>query len=129
MKYLERLKLKGHKKGIGLKYALSGLFIVLREERNLRIHLVIACFVILTGIFVNLNQIEWIVIMLTIHFVILMELINSIIERLIDYIKPDIHPTAKKIKDISAAIVLIAAMMSVIIGLFIFLPKLFSLLI
>lgn len=62
--------------------------------------------------------------MLTIQAVLLMELVNSIIERTIDYIKPDINKQAKVIKDVSAATVLLSAIVAVIIGLIVFLPKL-----
>lgn len=113
-----------HKSGIGLKYAFHGLLTIIKEERNFRIHLVIALFVILISFVLRLTKIEWIVIIITIHFVLLMELINSVVERMIDYLKPEIHPQAKKIKDISASVVLIASFMSIIIGLIIFLPKL-----
>lgn len=113
-----------HKSGIGLKYAFHGLITIVKEERNFRIHLVIALFVILTSFVLRLTKIEWIVIIITIHFVLLMELINSVVERIIDYLKPEIHPQAKKIKDMSASVVLITAFMSIIVGLIIFLPKL-----
>lgn len=115
--------MKGTKKGIGLKYALNGLFVIIKEERNFKIHLIIAFIVIMFGFIVRLTYIEWAIIVLTIFIVLLMELINSVIERLIDYLKPEIHTTAKVIKDMSAAIVLLAAFMSVIIGIIIFTNK------
>ena len=58
-----------------------------------------------------------------IQAVLITELINSLIERVIDYIKPELHPKAKIIKDISAAVVLVAAITSIIVGLIIFIPK------
>lgn len=128
MKYLERLILKENKRGIGLKYAINGLLVIIKEERNFRIHLCFALFAIIMSLFLRINNIEWLIVILTIHLVLLMELINSVIERIIDYIKPDIHPMAKKIKDIGAATVLFAAIMSIIIGTIIFLPKIVQLL-
>lgn len=117
--------MKESKKGIGLKYAINGLLIILKEERNFKIHLFITCLVIILGIILNLNYIEWLIIIITICIVLLMELINSVVERLIDYLKPELHPKAKTIKDMSAAIVLIAACMSVLVGVTIFLRKLY----
>lgn len=122
-----RLRLKGNKRGIGLKFALEGLIVIFKEERNFRIHFLFACLAIIIGFVLKLNQNEWLIIVITIHIVILMEIMNSIIERMIDYIKPDIHPIAKKIKDMAAAAVLIAAVMSIIVGLIIFIPKLYIL--
>lgn len=115
------------KKGIGLKYALNGLKEALLLERNFRIHVLIACLVIIASVLFRLSIIEWILIITFIHLVLIAELMNSVIERLIDYIKPELHPNAKIIKDMSAAIVLIAAITSVIVGLIIFIPKLLSL--
>lgn len=114
------------KKWIGLTFALSGLKEVIRTERNFQIHLIATCLVIVCGKFVRLSKIEWAIILLTISLVLITEIINSVIEKLIDYFKPDIHPKAKVIKDMSASAVLVAAFASIVIGLIIFLPKLFE---
>lgn len=66
---------------------------------------------------------EWIFILSAIYIVLIAELVNSLFERVIDYIKPEYHLHAKIIKDIAAGIVLLTASLSVIIGLIIFLPK------
>lgn len=113
------------KRGIGLRYAINGMKEAILRERNFRIHLMIACIVIIVGFIVHLNVTEWMIVLLLIHLVFITELMNSIVERIIDYMKPEYHPQAKIIKDISAAVVLIAAILSIIIGCIIFLPKLF----
>lgn len=122
------MKDKKKKHGIGLKYAINGINEAFRRERNFRIHLFIACLVIICGFLFHLALLEWIIIILLIQFVLMTELINSIVERIIDYVKPDYHLQAKIIKDISAAVVLIAAITSVVIGAMIFIPKLMTLL-
>lgn len=122
------MKDKKKKHGIGLKYAINGINEAFRRERNFRIHLFIACLVIICGFLFRLALLEWIIIILLIQFVLMTELINSIVERIIDYVKPDYHLQAKIIKDISAAVVLIAAITSVVIGAMIFIPKLMTLL-
>lgn len=122
------MKDKKKKHGIGLKYAINGINEAFRRERNFRIHLFIACLVIICGFLFRLALLEWIIIILLIQFVLMTELINSIVERIIDYVKPDYHLQAKIIKDISAAVVLIAAITSVLIGAMIFIPKLMTLL-
>lgn len=119
--------MKGKKKKgiIGLTYALNGLKEAFLRERNFRIHLYITVIVICFSIFFRLSLMEWMFILIMIHIVLICELINSLMERLIDYVKPEYHPQAKIIKDISAAVVLIAAIFSVIIGCMIFIPKIF----
>lgn len=114
------------KRGIGLHFAINGLKEAFIRERNFRIHLTVAILVIVTSIALRLSAFEWLFILLAIQTVLITELINSIAERIIDHIRPEIHPNAKIIKDISAAVVLIAAIFSVIIGIIIFLPKLIN---
>jgi len=116
--------LKDKKKGIiGLSFALNGLKEAFIRERNFRIHLIIAIIVICFSIYFRLSVVEWMIVSILISFVLITELMNSLIERIIDYLKPEYHPQAKIIKDISAAVVLIAAITSVIIGVLIFFPK------
>ncbi|HLR73745.1 MAG TPA: diacylglycerol kinase family protein [Virgibacillus sp.] len=116
--------MKDNKRLIGLSFAWQGLIELIKEERNFKIHLAAASIVIIVGMYMRLNYIEWAVICMAISIVLISEALNSAVERIIDYVKPEIHPLAKSIKDISAAAVLIAAIFAVLIGLFIFLPKL-----
>lgn len=120
--------MKEDKQGIGLKYAINGIKEAIVHERNFRFHLVISFFVICFSIYLKLTQIEWIVIIIAIFIVLIMELINSVMERIIDYVKPELHPKAKIIKDLAAGVVLLAAILSIILGLIIFLPKIVALL-
>lgn len=113
------------KRGIGFRFAFNGLKEAIKRERNFRIHLIIMVIVFCVSIYFRLNVQEWIIIIILIHSVLITELINSIVERIIDYVKPEFHPEAKIIKDISAAVVLIAALTSIIIGCLIFIPKVF----
>ena len=109
-------------------YAFNGLKILLREEHNARIHLMIAIGVIIAGIFFRLSIIEWIVVCLLICFVFAMEIINSSIENLCDYVCPEQNERIKKTKDLAAAGVLLAAMISIIAGFVLFIPKIVQLL-
>lgn len=116
------------KRGIGFEYALNGLKEAFIRERNFRIHLLIALIVVIVSFMLKLTLFEWLFIILAIHIVLMAELINTIAERIIDHIRPEIHPKAKIIKDIGAAIVLMSAIFSIIIGMMIYLPKLLVLL-
>lgn len=111
---------------IGLSYAWNGLKEVTKSERNYRIHLVAAILVITGGFIFKLNSIEWAIIMLTIGLVLVTEITNTAVEKMIDYVKPDIHPLAKSIKDNAAGAVLLAAIISIIVGMIIFLPKFYE---
>lgn len=105
-------------------YALNGLKIFWKEERNGRIHLISAFLVILLGIFTDLNAIEWIIVLSASGLVITAELFNTTIEAIMDFISPEKHVKIKKIKDLAAAGVLITAITAFVLGLVLFVPKL-----
>ena len=109
------------------KYAFDGFKTLFLEEHNARIHLFIALIIILTGFYFNLSNIEWLFIIFCIGFVFFAELVNSSIENIADFVSPEKHNSIKKVKDLAAAAVLTSAITSVIVGLIIFLPKIFSL--
>lgn len=103
-------------------YAFRGLFKVFREEQNLRVQAAISILVIILAWFFNITNIEWSILFLAISIVILMEIINSAIERITDVLKPRINNYVKEIKDIMAAAVMTASVIAVIIGILIFWP-------
>ncbi|HLQ96412.1 MAG TPA: diacylglycerol kinase family protein [Pseudogracilibacillus sp.] len=111
------------KRGIGLKHALNGVKEAFKKEKNFRIHIYVAVIIIFASIYFQLSKLEWIIVLFAIQSVFITELMNSIAERIIDYVKPAYHPKAKLIKDIAAAVVFITAVCSVIIGCLIFVPK------
>lgn len=108
-------------------FAFAGLKILQKEEHNFRIHLVAAILVIAAGFIFGISLLEWIAIVLAIGFVFVVEIFNTTIENITDFISPDEHPSIKRIKDMAAAAVLISAIVAVIIGLMVFLPELFAL--
>lgn len=109
-------------------YAFNGLKILFRNEHNARIHILASILVIGAGIFFKISPIEWMLIFLAIGIVFICEIFNTVIEYLVDYISPSYHNGIKKIKDLSAAAVLIVAIVSGILGLFIFIPKILCML-
>ena len=119
---------KQTKHGIGLQFALNGLKEAFLQEKNFRIHIIATFLVLLVSFYLRLTAFEWLFVLFVIQLVFITELVNSVIERLIDYIKPELHPKAKIIKDMAAAIVLISVIFSVVTGLIIFLPKIIKLL-
>lgn len=128
MEKIEELKKKRKKLRNSFKYAFEGVHRELKEEQNLKIHILIMILVIIAGFILKLSPMEWIICIILFGFVIALELINTAIELTVDLAMPEIHPKAKAAKDIAAAAVLISATCSVIIGLIIFLPKIINLL-
>lgn len=104
-------------------FAFRGIFEIVRREANFQIHIAAAIIVIVSGFIFKLNQKEWLIIILTIAFVMVAEMLNSAIERIVDLVHPDRHKLAGRIKDISAGAVLLAALAAVVVGLIIFIPK------
>jgi len=108
------------------RYAFSGLRVLFREEHNARVHLAITFLVIVLGVFFGLNTVEWVIIALTVGFVFVTEILNTAIEDIADFISPQRDIRIKRIKDLGAAAVLIAAIAAVLVGILIFLPKLLN---
>jgi undecaprenol kinase len=107
-------------------HAIAGLASAVRTERNIRIHLFAAVVAILLSFFFSISSVEWVCIILAIGGTISMELMNTAMERVVDLVTQDFHPLAKQAKDIAAAAVFVFSIVSAIIGLFIFLPKIIN---
>ncbi|MEI6277042.1 MAG: diacylglycerol kinase family protein [Prolixibacteraceae bacterium] len=108
-------------------FALNGLKIMLREEHNSRIHLFCACLVIGLMFIFNLSPIEIGLLIMVIGMVFTAELFNSALENLADHLSPEKNEKIKKVKDLSAAAVLVSALTALIVGCMIFLPKILEL--
>jgi undecaprenol kinase len=111
---------------LSFKYALEGIILAFKQERNLRFHLFMTIVVLIFGLLFNLHKFEWMILILVIGLMITAELFNTAIERLVDLYTEDFHPLAKQAKDISAAACFIFAICTIIIGFMIFLPKILS---
>jgi diacylglycerol kinase len=107
-------------------YAFRGLFKIFREEQNLQVQSISAIIIIALGFIFQIKPLEWCAILICIALVILMETINSAVERMADLLKPRIHSYVKEMKDIMAAAVMIAALLAIAVGLIIFVPYFFK---
>lgn len=112
----------------GFGYAIRGIVVAVKEQLNLKVHLLALVAVILVGIFFCLNAIEWSLIFLTFGLVIMAEMINTAIEYLVDFVSPEHHELAGKVKDVAAGAVLISAIIAVAVGISIFGNKFLNLL-
>lgn len=108
------------------RHAFAGLWYALRTQRNTRIHLTIAVAVVALGVWLGLSFTEWAVVVLTIGLVLVSEMLNTVAESLVDLISPDYHPQAKIVKDVTAGVVLLGAVLAVIVGLLVLGPPLWS---
>jgi len=108
--------------GKSLRHATRGLKYVLLNERNFQIEIIISFTVLMMIWIFKVKNWEAVILILIIMFVLIFELTNTVVERVVDILKPRIHPYAKLVKDLMAAAVLISSIMAIIIGLIIFSP-------
>ncbi|MBU4351226.1 diacylglycerol kinase family protein [Candidatus Parcubacteria bacterium] len=104
-------------------YAFEGLKTAFKNEANFRIQLAIAVIVLSLSVFLKFSALEMIILITVAGLILILELINTAIEILAG---EEITPKAKTIKDISAAAVVIAVILSVIVGLLLFIPKIWE---
>lgn len=123
---IKELKLDKKRLTNSFKYAFEGILQAYVGEQNLKIHTVIAILVIIFGFILKISYTEWLVCLVLIGLVLMAEFFNTSIEYLVDLASPEIHPLAKATKDTASAGVLMMAIISAIIGLIIFIPKLIS---
>lgn len=107
-----------------LRVALIGAATVLRTERNAQIEGLIALLAIGLGLWLKVSGPEWAIIFTLIALVLGLEMVNTAIEAAVDLAHPALHPLAKKAKDSAAGAVVLSAIVSVAVGLVLFLPRL-----
>lgn len=121
---------------IGLRYAIHGIWAAFKSERNLKYCLFAVVMVSILAIWLSTSAVENAILILTIGFVIAAELLNTAIERAVDLSCEDIlgkelnkeplQENAKLAKDIAAGAVLFAAMIALVVGAIIFIPKIIN---
>lgn len=115
---------KNHPLYISIGYAMEGIKFAFLEGRNFKIQMGFGILAILLGLVLNISAAEWLSLILIIAIVLILELVNTAIETVVDMVSLKFHPLAKITKDVAAGAVLIASSASIFIGLIIFLPKL-----
>jgi undecaprenol kinase len=105
--------------------AFRGLHVFSKTTRHLFVHITTTLIVIIFGFYFHISSIEWIALVFAVGFVIISEAFNTAIEIDIDLTSPEYHPYARDTKDVAAAAVLLSVFVAVIVGLIIFLPKIF----
>jgi diacylglycerol kinase len=108
------------------KFALSGIKIIFREEHSFRIMFFIALLVAIAMFYFDLPMTQKAILFMIIMFVLVLELMNSAMEKFLDFTHPDGNHRIKIIKDVLAGIVLIACIGAAVIGILIFWPYFLS---
>ena len=109
-------------------HAFRGLYIFLKTTRNAKIHIFLGILAIILGCYLNISYTEWISLVLVIGLVFISEAFNTAIEIDIDLTSPEYHPYARDTKDVAAGAVLIGAVIALIVGFLIFVPKMLNML-
>jgi diacylglycerol kinase (ATP) len=106
------------------KFAFEGISAAFRKGRNFRIQSFSGVIAIILGVLLKISASEWLDLFLIISLVLILELVNTAVEEIVDLVSPQIQEKAKIAKDVSAAAVLVASVGAVCIGFAIFFPKL-----
>jgi len=117
-----------HQRLKSFKFAAQGIVAFIRQTPNAWIQLVAAIMVVMAGFMFHISINEWIAVIFAISMVITAEAFNTTVEEWVDTVHPEYNEKAGNVKDISAGAVLITAISATVIGLLIFIPKLFPLL-
>ena len=108
-----------------IKYALSGIIYTLKTQRNIKIQIMIMCAAFLLGLILRISTFEWLILLLISAMVIGLEIINTALEEVVNLVTEEYRKTAKHAKDTAAGGVFAVSIFAVIIGLIIFIPKIF----
>lgn len=108
-----------------LRYAAKGLRYIYQHEQNFRVQLLVAAAVLILMAIVRVTALQAIALSTAIMAVLVLEILNTTVEKFVDIVKPRMHYLVEVIKDLMAAAVVITSIGALIIGLIIFLPYFF----
>ena len=111
--------------GCSLSAAVRGIAFTFKNERNFRIEVYFSIFVLIALFVFRANLLQSAIVVMMIFLVLMIELMNTAIERVVDILKPRKHPYARVIKDVSAAMVLVLTIGASIVGILVFVPLIF----
>ena len=111
---------------VSLKCAFAGLRYAFSTQRNFRFHLFAAVIVMITALWLKVSLSGWVALILTVSSVLVIELLNTAVEVIVDFISPEYHPLAKTAKDLAAGAVLLVAITAVLVGIVVLGPPLWQ---
>ncbi len=107
-------------------HAVAGFRFALRKEQNFKIEVVAGILVVAAMLMVEVKIWEAIVLVIMIFGVLILEILNTSLEQLVNMLKPRVHPKAKVLKDLMAASVFLSAVAATVVGILIFWPYIFG---
>ncbi len=110
--------------GSSFSHAWRGLRLAFSTERSFRIQVAVALVVILLVSLMPFSPWERVILLVATSAVLVLELLNSTVERLVDLFKPRLHPYVRDVKDLMAGAVLVASIFALIVGLMVMWPYL-----
>jgi len=117
-------RIRAHK--VSFAHAIDGFVHNVKTQPNFRFHLLATICAVLLGINLSISYFEWLTLVFTVNMVLVAEMVNTSIESMVDLITLERREDARIAKDVSAAMVLISAVMAIIVGSLIFIPKIIS---
>ncbi|OQO70309.1 UDP kinase [Enterococcus villorum] len=114
---------------MSVEFAIQGVKTVFNEERNMKKHVGFGLLAFFMGIICQLSLSEWLWLFLAVFLVWIVEILNTVFENVVDMFTDfHFHPIGKKIKDMAAGAVLVTAFFAIIVGLILFIPKIYQML-
>ena len=104
------------------QHAFKGLILIFQEEQNFRIHSVCAVIVFIVSGILRVDMFDFVIIFIAVSILLILEIINTVFEKLLDMLKPRVHHYVGFIKDVMAAAVLIGAFVAFITTVIILYP-------
>lgn len=120
---MKHKKFSSHSRASSFGFAIKGIQKFFQEEPNARIHLLITVAVFIAAAYLRVSRTEFALLVIVMGMVWVSEIFNTAIERIMDFIYPDHDEKIETIKDLSAAAVLVSAIIAAAVGLIVFIPK------
>lgn len=110
-----------------VKNCLDGIGYTVAHENNFKREIILGIVAVILSAILKISILEWVIVILLINFVLVCELINTALEKTVDLYTKEYNETAKVVKDVAGASVLVMCIFSAIIGMIIFIPKILDL--
>jgi diacylglycerol kinase len=118
-----RKKFSWQERGRSFGYAWQGLKALLSTEHNAYLHLALTLIALVLGFLLHISRLEFMILIIVMAMVWVTEILNTALEKTMDYLSTERHPQIKLVKDLAAAAVLLSAVAAIIVGCLIFIPK------
>ncbi len=110
-----------------VKNCLDGIGYTVAHENNFKREIILGIVAVILSAILKISILEWVIVILLINFVLVCELVNTALEKTVDLYTKEYNETAKVVKDVAGASVLVMCIFSAIIGMIIFIPKILDL--